>query len=154
MMNGSERRVEDRSSAQDWFRRVLRVLGGAAGVVAAAAYAQGLRSNAKWPSAYASGTEVAVIGLVSALTGYLVLRCFFGRFTGLLAAMASAGTAADLFLWRSRGQDMRECAILSMVVACSLFIGIGWMDQNNKPFLKRVVAALRGVGRKMRWASH
>jgi ABC-type sulfate transport system permease subunit len=50
--------------------------------------------------------------------------------------MALAGMAGSLFLWR-KGDDMREFAILGMLVACSLFVAIGWIDRRRVPFLKR-----------------
>jgi len=85
---------------------------------------------------YVSGIEFAVTTLFSALVGYLVLRCFVGRFTGVLAGIAFAGMAGSFFLWR-KGDDMREFAILGMLVACSLFIAAGWIDRRRVPFLKR-----------------
>ena len=46
--------------------------------------------------------------------------------------MASAGEVAVAFFWRVRGDDMRELAVLGMIVACSLFIAVGWTDRAPK----------------------
>jgi hypothetical protein len=123
-----------RTGRQSSLGKLLQVLVGAAGVVAVAAYVH--RLHADWPVYYVSGTKFAATTLFSALAGYLVCRCFFGRFTGLLAGMASAGMAGIFFLWR-KGDDMREFVILGMLVACSLFIAFGWTDRGRVPFLKR-----------------
>jgi hypothetical protein len=117
--------------------KLLRTLVGAAAVVAVAAYVHYLHRHTRWPAYYVSGTEFAITALFSAIVGYLICRCFFGRFTSLLTGMASAGAVGSLFLWR-KGDDMREFTILGMLVACSLFVAIGWLDRRKEPFLKRI----------------
>jgi len=57
--------------------------------------------------------------------------------------MMSAGMAGSLFLWR-KGDDMREFAILGMLVAFSLFVAGGWLDFRNESFLKRARIAWSG----------
>jgi hypothetical protein len=117
---------------------LFRIQTGTAGVVAVGAYVH--RLHADWPVFYVSGTKFAATALFSALVGYLVSRCFFGRFTSLLAGMASAGMAGSFFLWR-KGDDMREFASLGMLVACSLFVALGWIDRGRVPFLRRTGAS-------------
>jgi hypothetical protein len=34
---------------------------------------------------------------------------------------------------------MSEFAMLGMLVACSLFVAIGWLDRSGKSFLKQVL---------------
>jgi hypothetical protein len=125
-----------RTGWQFSLREVLQIVAGATGVVAVAIYFH--RLHADWPVGYvyASGTNFAATTLFAALVGYLVCRCFFGRFTALLAGMAFAGTASSFFLW-CKGDNMRDFAILGMLIAFSLFIAFGWIDRDRAPFLKR-----------------
>jgi hypothetical protein len=134
MTESSPHRAAVRAHWQFSLGELFRTQAGAAGVVAVAAYIHRLHSG--WPVYYVSGVKFATVTVLSALFAYVACRCFLGRFTGLLAGMALAGMAGSLFLWR-RGDDMREFAVLGMLVACSLFMAVGWIDRCRAPFLRR-----------------
>ncbi len=132
MTDSSQHPPAVRTGRQFSLGELLRSPAGAAGVVAVVAYVHRLHADVY----YVFGTKFTVTTLLSALVGYLVCRCFLGRFTSLLAGMASAGMAGS-FLWCCKGDGMRKFAILGMLVACSLFIAFGWIDRGRVPFLKR-----------------
>jgi hypothetical protein len=60
--------------------------------------------------------------------------------------MMCAGMAAGLYLWHSRGESLGEFTLLGMLVACSLFLAVGWLDSRRESFLKQ--ACLAWVARK------
>jgi hypothetical protein len=134
MTESSPHRTATRAGWQFSLGELFRTQAGAAGVVAVGAYIHPLHSG--WPDYYVSGVKFATVTVLSALLAYVACRCVFGWFTSLLAAMVFAGMSGILFLWR-RGDDMREFAILGMLVACSLFIAVSWIDRCKAPFLKR-----------------
>ena len=113
---------------------LFRVQAGVAGVVAVAAYVH--RLHAGWSQWFASGSEFAATTVSSALVGYVFCRGFFGRLTGLLAGIALAGAAGSSSLGY-RDYRAQEFAFLGMLVACSLFLGFGWIDRGTLSFLKR-----------------
>jgi MFS family permease len=131
MADGSQSPPAIRTGRHISLGELLRILVGTAAVVAVAAYVD--RLHADWPvdTAYVAGTTFATLTLCSALAGYLACRCFFGRFTGLLGGIMFAGIAC-CFMYPHKGYEFPEFIRLGMLVACSLFIAVGWIDRGRK----------------------
>lgn len=115
-------------------RSVLRAQAGIAGIIAVAVYVHNLQPG--WlEGSTISGASYAVTTCFWAIAGYSVGRCFFGRVTALLLSMALAGIASCTFV-RPKCDHPRDFAILGMVVAISVFVGLGWLDRMPIPALR------------------
>lgn len=118
--------------------RLTRILIGVAGVVVIAGYVQCLHLRySLWPAYYVPGLWFAIATLCVAILAYLFSRCLFGRLASLIVGVLCAGIRGCLFLW-PKGGNMPQFTVLGMLIACSLFVAIGWLDRDKESFLKRI----------------
>lgn len=114
-------------------RNILRAQAGLAGIIAVAVYVHTLKPG--WSGTTIFGPWYAICTVFWCVVGYLIARCFFGRFTAFVLSMAFATFASCTFA-RPKYDHPRDFAILGMVVAISAFLGFGWLDRMTIPFLR------------------